>query len=155
MPVNLSDILIGTWVLIQSIDMLVNLINLMNNVKSYSHRISAQCTKNLIPSRISKAGCHDPNLGFMTKAKAWKGANHECNLGVTFALPRVWRNEPTHSQVDFHFGNWKPYGVLNFQRGILGVKTHLIKEFFMPLESSWNVDVVGVIQFINEMKLNF
>jgi hypothetical protein len=33
--------------------------------------------------------CHDPNLGLMTKTKAWKGAGRECNLGVTFALPKV------------------------------------------------------------------
>jgi hypothetical protein len=29
---------------------------------------------------------HDPNLGLATKAKAWKGAGRECNLGITFAL---------------------------------------------------------------------
>jgi hypothetical protein len=31
--------------------------------------------------------CHDLSFGFVTKAKAWKGANQKCNLGVTFAFP--------------------------------------------------------------------
>jgi hypothetical protein len=31
----------------------------------------------------------DPNLGLAIKAKAWKGASQECNLGVTFAFTRV------------------------------------------------------------------
>jgi hypothetical protein len=29
-----------------------------------------------------------------------------------------------HSQMDSHFGSWNPYGVLNFQKGILGVSVH-------------------------------
>jgi hypothetical protein len=33
--------------------------------------------------------CHDLSLGLMTKAKAWKGAGQECNLGVTFTLSGV------------------------------------------------------------------
>ncbi len=33
--------------------------------------------------------CHDPNLGLVIKAKARKGIGQECNLGSTFALPRV------------------------------------------------------------------
>jgi hypothetical protein len=86
--------------------------------------------------------CHDPNLGLATKAKAWKSAGQECNLKITFALPRVWvrvwGNEPTHSQMDSHFGSWNPYGAPNFQRVIWRVKTHWIKKKIMPLESSWN-----------------
>jgi len=34
-------------------------------------------------------GCHDFNFGLVTKAKAWKGAGQKCNLGVTFAFPRM------------------------------------------------------------------
>jgi len=30
-----------------------------------------------------------------------------------------------HSQMDSHFGNWKPYGVPNFQRDILGGQNSL------------------------------
>ncbi len=33
--------------------------------------------------------CHDPSLGFVTKAMAWKGVNKECNLIVKFTLPEV------------------------------------------------------------------
>ncbi len=31
---------------------------------------------------------------------------------------RMRENEPTHSQVDSHFGSWNPYGVSNIQRTI-------------------------------------
>ncbi len=86
-------------------------------------------------------GYHDPNLGLMTKAKAWKGADQKCNLGITFALLRMWKNQPTHFQLNSHIRSWNPYGVLNIQKGILGVKTYWIKEFFVPLEISRNVDV--------------
>jgi hypothetical protein len=85
--------------------------------------------------------CHDLNLGFTTKAKAWKGAGQECNLGVTSALLGIWDNEPTNSQVDSHFGGWNPYGIPNLQRDILGVIIHWIKKLFIPLEKYWNFNV--------------
>jgi hypothetical protein len=69
-------------------------------------------------------GYHDPSLGLVTKAKAWKGACQKCNLGVTFALLGMWRNQPRHSQLDSHFRSWNPYGVLNIQKGISGDKTY-------------------------------
>jgi hypothetical protein len=56
----------------------------------------------------------------------------------------VWENvrewTPT-PQVNSHFGSWSPDGLSNFQKAIIGVKTHWIEEFLMSLESSWNVDV--------------
>ncbi len=61
--------------------------------------------------------CHD-SLELVIKAKAWKGANQECNPGITFALLKVRgsvsRNEFTYSQVDSYFGTWNPYGISNF-----------------------------------------
>jgi hypothetical protein len=45
-------------------------------------------------------------------------------------------NEPTHSQVDSHFGNWSLYEVSNVQREISRVKIHWIKKFLIPLKSS-------------------
>jgi hypothetical protein len=53
-------------------------------------------------------GYHNPsfNLGLATKAKAWKGVVQKCNPRITFAFLGVWSNEPTHSQMDSHFGNW-------------------------------------------------
>ncbi len=36
--------------------------------------------------------CHDLNLGLATKAKAWKGANQECNSRATFAFLGVWES---------------------------------------------------------------
>ncbi len=38
-------------------------------------------------------------------------------------------NEPSHSQGNSHFGSWSPGGFLNFQRAIVGVKTHWIEAF--------------------------
>jgi len=49
---------------------------------------------------------------------------------------RVWGNEPTHSQVDSHFGTWSPNRLLNLQRMIVGIKTHWSEKFLIPLESS-------------------
>ncbi len=54
---------------------------------------------------------------------------------------RVWGNEPTHSQVDSHFGSWSPYEVLNVLRVISRVTNHWIKDFLISLVSSWDIDV--------------
>jgi hypothetical protein len=62
--------------------------------------------------------CHDFSFRLATKAKAWKGAGHECNPGATIALLRMWGNEPTHFQVDSHFASWNSHGIPNFQKGI-------------------------------------
>jgi hypothetical protein len=43
--------------------------------------------------------------------------------------------------VNSHFGSWSPDGFPNLQKEIAGVKTHQFKEFFIWLESYWNVDV--------------
>jgi hypothetical protein len=48
--------------------------------------------------------CHNPNLGLVTKARGWKVAGQEKDLGVQ----RVWGNEPSHSQVNSHVGSWSP-----------------------------------------------
>jgi hypothetical protein len=88
--------------------------------------------------------CHDPSLQLITKARAYKGVGQKCKTRVTFAFPecqRVWRNEPTHSLMDSHLGNWSPYGTLNFQKMILRVKTHWIEEFLTLLEISWDLNV--------------
>jgi hypothetical protein len=54
---------------------------------------------------------------------------------------RVWRDEPSHSQMSSHFGSWSPNGLLNLQRAIARVKTHWIEEFLISLGISWNLDV--------------
>jgi hypothetical protein len=36
--------------------------------------------------------CHDLNLGLMTKARLWKGADWECNPRITLTLSRMWEN---------------------------------------------------------------
>jgi hypothetical protein len=40
-------------------------------------------------------------------------------------------------------GIWNSGGLLNFHRVIVGVKTQWIKEFFISLEISWNVNVLN------------
>jgi hypothetical protein len=91
--------------------------------------------------------CCNLSLGLMTKAMVCKGIAQKRSLGVTFhALRRlrVWesvRIEPPHSQVNSHFGSWSIDGLSNFQRTITRVKIHWIYDFFISLESSWNVDV--------------
>jgi hypothetical protein len=50
-------------------------------------------------------------------------------------------NEHSHSQMSFHFGSWSPGGLSNLQNVITGVKTHCIEEFFISLESYWNINV--------------
>jgi hypothetical protein len=69
------------------------------------------------------------------ESATWESHSHsrECD--------RVWGNEPTHFQVNSHFGNWNPCGLLIFQRVISKVKTHWIEKFLIPLESSWGLDV--------------
>ncbi len=54
---------------------------------------------------------------------------------------RMWSNEPSHYQVNSHFGSWSPNGLPNFQKAILGVKTHWIEKFFISSESFWNIHV--------------
>jgi hypothetical protein len=39
-----------------------------------------------------------------------------------------------HSQIGSHFGSWSFDGLPNFQKVIVGVKTHWIKKFIIPLE---------------------
>jgi hypothetical protein len=41
---------------------------------------------------------------------------------------------------ELHLGSWSPDGLLNVQREITRVKTQWIQEFFIPLESYWNLD---------------
>jgi hypothetical protein len=83
-------------------------------------------------------------LGFVTKARACKGAGQKWSPGITFHVHgsvRTWENELTHSQMGFHFESWSCDGLPIFQRTILGVKIHWIENSIIPLESSWNLNV--------------
>jgi len=73
----------------------------------------------------------------MVRAKNELGSNISCSR----ECKRMWRNEPSHSQVNSHFGSWSLNELPNFQRAISGVKTHWIETFLISLKSSWNVDV--------------
>jgi hypothetical protein len=50
--------------------------------------------------------CHDLNIGFTTKAKAWKGVDQECNLGITliFTFLRMQESEGMNT----HTFKWAP-----------------------------------------------
>jgi hypothetical protein len=77
--------------------------------------------------------CHNLSLGLMTKARACKVANQEGNSGITSNVPRnakVWGNEPSHSQMNSHFGNWSHNGLRIFKRRLqeskpIGLKNKL------------------------------
>jgi hypothetical protein len=96
--------------------------------------------------------CHNPSLGFATKASACKGAGQEGNPRVTSHVPwsvgeceRMNLHTPKWALI-LGVGvpmdsRWTPNGFLNVQRAIAKVKTHWIEEFFISLESSWNLNV--------------
>jgi hypothetical protein len=47
----------------------------------------------------------------------------------------------SHSQGNFHFGSWSFVRLPNLLIVITRVKIQWIEDFFIPLESPWNVDV--------------
>jgi hypothetical protein len=57
-----------------------------------------------------------------------KPRNH---ISCSWKCKRVWGNEPPHSQVNSHFGNGSPNGLLNFRKAIAWVKTHFIEFFYI------------------------
>jgi hypothetical protein len=89
--------------------------------------------------------CRNPSLGFTTKVRACKGVGQKSepksHISCSQECKRVWGNEPSHSQMNSHFGNWSPNGLPNLQRVIIRVKTHWIEMFFISLKRSWNIDV--------------
>ncbi len=59
-----------------------------------------------------------------------------CYMGVVAILVLTeCKDEDSHSQVSSYFGSWSPGGLPNFQRAIIDVKTPLIEDFFISLES--------------------
>ncbi len=81
--------------------------------------------------------CRNLNLGLGAKARVCKRLGQERD-------PGMWErceNELSHSQVNSHVENWSPGGLSKFQRLIARVKTPCLEEFFISLESYWNVDV--------------
>jgi hypothetical protein len=63
------------------------------------------------------------------------------HISCSWECRKVWGNEPTHSQVGFHVGNWGHDGLLNFLKIISRVKPNWIKNFLISLKRSWNSDV--------------
>jgi hypothetical protein len=61
--------------------------------------------------------CHNPSLRLATKAKACKvtgqeGARESPHMLV--GVQRVRGNEPSHSQVNSHYGSWSPNWIFEF-----------------------------------------
>jgi hypothetical protein len=64
-----------------------------------------------LTSSFSGGECRNPSLGLATKARGCKVAGQVGDPGALHMLPgvqRVWRNEPSHSQVNSHVGSWSP-----------------------------------------------
>jgi hypothetical protein len=73
--------------------------------------IKKKTTSYMILVKIGKCTCHNPSLGLATKARGCKVAGQVGDPGALHMFPgvqRVWGNEPSHSQVNSHVGNWSP-----------------------------------------------
>ncbi len=74
-------------------------------IKAFAHvREYVRTIHVITPSRFAtpsnKTMCRNPSFRLMIKARACKGVSQKCR--------RLWRNEPTHSEVGSHFGSWSP-----------------------------------------------
>jgi hypothetical protein len=69
-------------------------------------------------SNVGHMYCHNFSLELVTKVRGCKGEGQEGSPGVTFHAPdnvrECVKNEPSHSQVNSHVGNWSPDGLSNF-----------------------------------------
>ncbi len=92
----------------------------------------------LIEFNIFLLQCRNGSLGLATKVRVGKGAGQEWSSGITFhAHGSVGKCEGMNP----HTPKWAPTlglkspdGLLNFQRAIIGVKSHWIEELFIPLK---------------------
>jgi hypothetical protein len=81
------------------------------------------------------------------KQRHWRGVGQE-EARESPHTPRslrkcegVWGSEHSHSQGNSHFGRGSPDGLPKLQRAGWRVKSQWIVALFIPLESSWNVNV--------------
>ncbi len=79
-----------------------------------------------------------PKQGLMKVRTKRAPKNH---ISCSWECKGVWGNKLSHSPVNSHFESWSPNGFPNFQRAIARDKTHWIEEFFISLESYWNIYV--------------
>jgi hypothetical protein len=68
-------------------------------------------------------------------AKVRAESEAKSHFSCSWECRKLWGNEPTHSQVGSHFGNWNPTRLPNPQRAISGVETHWIEKSFIPLKN--------------------
>jgi hypothetical protein len=95
--------------------------------------------------------CHNLSLGLTTKTRACKGVGQEWSPRVTFHAPgSVGKCEGMNP----HIPKWAPtlgVGVsmdsLIFRGRVVGVKSHWIERFLIPLESSWNLVVLNGLEW--------
>jgi hypothetical protein len=88
--------------------------------------------------------CHNPSFGLTTKARAWKCAGQGWARESRSMFPRVQESvrEWTLSlPSEFPLSGLDSQWIPNFFKVIVGVKTHWIDVFLIPLEISWNLDI--------------
>jgi hypothetical protein len=89
--------------------------------------------------------CRNLSPGLAIKAKVCKVTDQEGSLGVTYRAPR---NAKDCQGMNLHTPKWTPIvgigvpnGPSNLQRMMVRVKTHRFEEFFISVESYWNINV--------------
>jgi hypothetical protein len=79
------------------------------------------CVETKIIVKNKDVMCRNHSFGLATKVRACKVMGQERKPGshipCSREYKRVWVNEPSHSQVNSHFGSWSPNGLLNLLEG--------------------------------------
>jgi hypothetical protein len=64
-------------------------------------------------------------------------------------VQKMWRNEPSHSQVNSHYGSWSSKWTFESSNRNSRGQTHQLEKFFITLKSYWNINVKnGLASFI-------
>jgi hypothetical protein len=81
----------------------IRILNILGGRLAMMHESSHFCLPfpNFFVQVIVFYNCHNRSFGLMTKARACKVVGQE----EAREWRKVWRNEPSHSQESFHFGN--------------------------------------------------
>jgi hypothetical protein len=109
---------------------------------SMQQNTTFQCLNNSLEFNVVCNTCYVATLALGLWPRQGCGPREEARESHLM-LPRVWRNEHSHSQVSSHFGSWSAGGLPKFQRAIARVKTHWIEELIISLERSWNLYVLN------------
>jgi len=95
--------------------------------------------------RLRKTIYHDPNFGLVIKIRAYKGASQKWSPRITFHAPESVGGcegmNPHNPKWIPTLGIEVPMDFWIFKERLQGVKNIWIKDFFIPLESSQNINV--------------